>query len=74
MNVKNCYHITRQESKKCKRVISIFDELLNKTDITVINTGKYGFALLKNFDYDGFYNISTYRKSKFFLMHYGKNG
>lgn len=65
MDMKNYYHITKEESKKCERIVDIFDELLDKTDTTVINTGKYGFVLLKCFDYDGFYNITTYRKSEF---------
>lgn len=65
MDMKNYYHIAKEESKKCERIVDIFDELLDKTDTTVINTGKYGFVLLKCFDYDGFYNITTYRKSEF---------
>lgn len=65
MDMKNCYHITKQESRKCKRVVCIFNELLDKIDITVINTGKYGYALLKYFDYDGVYNITTFRKSRY---------
>ena len=62
--MKNYYHITKKESKKCERVVNIFAELSDKTDTTVINARKYGFALLKCFDYNGFYNIATYRRSK----------
>lgn len=56
-------YITKSETEKCKKVVQAFNEFYNQTDIYVLDTGKYGFVLLKYFNYDGFYSIETYTNS-----------
>lgn len=56
-------YITKSEITKCKKVVQAFNEFFNQTDIYVLDTGRYGFALLKYFNYDGFYSIKTYTNS-----------
>mgnify|MGYP006968299404 CR=1 FL=1 len=61
--MKNPNYITTQESKKCTEVTNAFKELFETLDITVINTGKYGFALLKYYYSNGFQYIENYINS-----------
>lgn len=55
--------ITNSETEKCRKVVQAFDELFNRTNIFVLDTGKYGFALLKYDDHKEFYSIKTYTTS-----------
>lgn len=55
--------ITNSETEKCRRVVQAFDELFNRTNIFVLDTGKYGFALLKYDDHNEVYSIKTYANS-----------
>lgn len=61
--MKHQSYITKSEIAKCKKVAQAFDEFCNQADIYVLDTGKYGFALLKYFNNDGFYSIETYTNS-----------
>lgn len=56
-------YITNQETQKCKKVVQAFNDFLQQTDILVLDTGRYGFALLKYFDHDEFGCIETYINS-----------
>lgn len=56
-------NVTDRDTEKCKSVVQAFDELYNRTNIVVLDTGKYGFALLKYDDYDEFYSVKTYTNS-----------
>ncbi len=55
--------ISNSETEKCKKVVQAFDELFNRTNILVLDTGQYGFVLLKYDDNDEFYSIKTYQNS-----------
>lgn len=56
-------YITNQETQKCKKVVQAFNDFLQQADILVLDTGKYGFALLKYFDRNKFGCIETYINS-----------
>ena len=59
MNIQK--YITAREAEEYKKVVAAFNELYNQTDILVINTGDYGFVLLKYDNYMmGYFNITTY--------------
>lgn len=61
--MKQQINITTSETEKCKKVVQAFDELFNRTNIFALDTGQYGFALLKYDDNDEFYSIKTYISS-----------
>lgn len=61
--MKNKNYITKYESERCRRVTNLFRELYERTDIFVVDAGKYGYVLLKYFDSDCFQNIQTYTDS-----------
>ena len=56
-------YITNQETQKCKKVVQAFNDFLQQADILVLDTGRYGFALLKYFDRNKFGCIVTYINS-----------
>lgn len=47
--MKQQIYITDQEKENCQRVVAAFHDFFQQTDILVLDTGKYGFALLKYF-------------------------
>lgn len=65
--MKQQMNVTNSETEKCKRVVQAFDELFNRTNIVVLDTGQYGFALLKYNDFNEFYSIKTYINSNDFF-------
>lgn len=62
--MKQQIYITDQEKEKCRKVIAAFSEFFQQTDILALDTGKYGVALLKYFNGDGFDYIETYINSE----------
>lgn len=61
--MKQQIYITDQEKENCQRVVAAFHDFFQQTDILVLDTGNYGFALLKYFNGDGFDCIETYISS-----------
>ncbi len=47
--MKQQIYITDQEKENCQRVVAAFHDFFQQTDILVLDTGNYGFALLKYF-------------------------
>lgn len=40
-------YITEEERAKCQKVVDAFAELYDMFDIIVVDTGRYGFVMLK---------------------------
>ena len=58
-------YITDEERKKCQKVAEAFEELYERTDIAVIDVGKYGFVKLQYYKLPvGFDTAVTYRNSE----------
>lgn len=57
-------YITKEEQKKCRRVMRAFAKMYGKEDIAVLDMGKYGFVKLQYYYVpDGFYSVSTFTDS-----------
>lgn len=57
--------ITDIERKACQKVVTAFAELYDQLDITVKDTGKYGFVKLYCFEPGyGFHKMTTFTNSK----------
>ena len=58
-------YITDEERKKCQKVAEAFEEVYERTDIAVIDAGKYGFVKLQYYKLPvGFDSAVTYRNSE----------
>lgn len=55
--------ITNQETEKCQKIAQTFNKFCLQMDILVLDTGKYGFSLMKYYDIDGFQCIDNYTNS-----------
>ena len=40
-------YITEEEQAKCQKVVDVFTELYEMTDVVVVDVGRYGFVMLK---------------------------
>ena len=44
-------YITDEEGRKCQNVSDAFKELYERTDLVVVDAGKYGFVKLQYFKF-----------------------
>lgn len=57
--------ITKNERKKCKKVAKAYAKLDKNNNIVIIDTGKYGFVKLSDYNpHDGFITMETFTDSK----------
>lgn len=58
-------YITEEERNKCRKVMEAYMELYEKTDILVVEAGKYGFVKLQYFSLQkGFEDVVSFRDSQ----------
>lgn len=63
--MENQVYITDKERVKCRKVAEAFEELYGRTDIAVVDAGKYGFVKLQYYKLPvGFDVAVTYRNSR----------
>ena len=61
----NRVFITEEEKEKCRKVMEAYAELYEKTDVLVVDAGKYGFVKLQYFNAEkGFDDAVSFLESK----------
>ena len=57
--------ITKEEKEKCRKVMEAYAELYEKTDVLVVDAGKYGFVKLQYFNAEkGFDDAVSFLESQ----------
>ena len=63
--MENKVYITKEEQKRCKKVVDAFTELYEMANIVVVDVGRYGFVMLKYYmPPHGFEEDETYTDSR----------
>ena len=61
----NRVFITEEEKEKCRKVMEAYAELYEKTDVLVVDAGKYGFVKLQYFNAEkGFDDAVSFLESQ----------
>lgn len=58
-------YITREERKKCQKVVAAYEELYKQQDIIVLDAGRYGFVKLQCYSHEcGFDSMAIFTDSE----------
>ncbi len=58
-------YITEEEKVKCRKIMEVYKELYEESDLLVLDAGRYGFVKLQYYrESDGFENVKTYTESR----------